>query len=118
MKKIFSKYKPHYLSNLSLALPVVISQLGYTLVQTADSIIVGHFAGTIPLAAVSLVNSIFMIVMVIGIGISYGLTPLIAQESGRKNYKECGRLLANSTAINALAAHVNEAARALEQAVR
>lgn len=102
MKNFYLKYKPHYQSNLTLAIPVVISQLGHTLVHTADSIIVGHFAGTIPLAAVALVNSIFMVVMVIGIGISYGLTPLIAQESGRNNIKECGRLLANSLLINAV----------------
>jgi len=85
---------------LSLAIPVVISQLGHTFVQTADSIIVGHFAGTIPLAAVSLVGSIFTIIMVIGIGISYGLTPLTAMENGRKNYAACGKLLSNSLLIN------------------
>lgn len=102
MKRIYYKYKPHYQTTLKLAIPVVISQLGHTLVQTADSIIVGHFAGTIPLAAVSLVNSIFTVVLVIGIGITYGLTPLIAQESGRRNFKECGRLLSNSLLINAI----------------
>lgn len=79
---------------------MVISQLGHTLVHTADSVIVGHFAGTISLAAVSLVNSIFTIVMVAGIGIAYGLTPLIAQENGRGNYLECGKLLINSLFIN------------------
>ncbi len=40
--------------------------------------------------------------MVIGLGISYGLTPLIAQENGRQNYEECGRLLSNSLIINVL----------------
>ncbi len=98
----FKSYKPYALSTLVLAGPVVISQLGQMLVQTADSIVVGHFAGTIPLAAVSLVHSVFMIVMVIGIGISYGLTPLIAQENGRKNHTECGVLLSNSLFINIL----------------
>ena len=79
---------------------MVISQLGHTLVHMADSVIVGQFAGTIPLAAVSLVNSIFTVIMVIGIGISYGLTPLIARENGRENFRECGKLLANSLFIN------------------
>jgi len=100
VKKLYQKYRLHYRSNLSLAIPVVISQLGHTFVQTADSIIVGHFAGTIPLAAVSLVGSIFTIIMVIGIGISYGLTPLTAMENGRKNYAACGKLLSNSLLIN------------------
>jgi multidrug resistance protein, MATE family len=95
-------HRSHYRANLSLAIPVVISQLGYTLVGTADTIIVGHFAGTISLAAVSLANSIFILMMVIGIGISYGITPLIAQHNGRDNFAECGRLLSNSLFINVI----------------
>jgi len=96
----YAKYKPYYSDNLRLAMPIVVSQLGHTVVHLADSVIVGHFAGTIQLAAVSLVNSLFMLILVLGMGISYGLTPLIAQENGRKNYKECGRLLSNSLLIN------------------
>lgn len=99
---MFKKYKVHYRDNLYLAIPVMISQLGHTLVQTADSIIVGHFAGTVSLAAVSLATSIFIILLVVGIGISYGITPLIAQHNGRENYEECGQLLSNSLFINVL----------------
>ena len=102
MKTIYQKYKPYYRENLQLAIPVVISQIGYTLVQTVDSIIVGHFAGTISLAAVALVNSVFNVIMVIGLGISYGLTPLIAQYNGRDEHDECGQLLSNSLLINIL----------------
>lgn len=97
---LYTKYKPYYSDNLRLAMPIVVSQLGHTLVHLADSVIVGHFAGTVQLAAVSLVNSLFMLILVIGMGIAYGLTPLIAQENGRKNYEECGRLLSNSLIIN------------------
>lgn len=100
MKQYFSTYKPHYRDNLKLAIPVVISQLGQILVQTSDSIIVGQFAGTIALAAVALVNSLFMIIIVVGMGVAYGLTPLIAQQNGKNDKIECGRLLANSFLIN------------------
>jgi MATE family multidrug resistance protein len=103
MKTLYQKYKPYYGDSLRLAIPVVFSQVGHTLVQTSDSIIVGHFAGTISLAAVSLVNSIFVIGMVIGLGVSYGITPLIAQHNGRKDYAECGRLLSNALLINTIA---------------
>src|SRR4051812_38190390 len=92
--------RTHYRDNLKLAIPVVISQLGHTLVQTSDTIIVGHFAGTVSLAAVSLASSIFVVPMVIGIGISYGSTPLIAQNNGSGDYEECGQLLSNSLLIN------------------
>lgn len=98
--KIYAEYKPYYKENLHLALPIVGSQIGHTLVQMADSVIVGHFTDATQLAAVSLVNSIFILVLVIGLGISYGLTPLIAQENGRQNYEECGKLLSNSLIIN------------------
>ncbi len=97
---LYRKYKGHYRDNLFLAVPVVISQLGHILVQTADTIIVGHFAGTISLAAVSLASGIFSIMLVTGMGISYGITPLIAQHNGRHEYAECGRLLSNSLFIN------------------
>ncbi|RZJ91282.1 MAG: MATE family efflux transporter [Chryseobacterium sp.] len=100
--KIYTKYKPYYKENLHLALPIVGSQVGHTLVHMADSVIVGHFTDTTQLAAVSLVNSIFILIMVIGLGISYGLTPLIAQEHGRQNDQECGKLLSSSLIINIL----------------
>lgn len=102
MKSLYQKYKPYYGESLMLAIPVVFSQVGHTLVQTADSIIIGHFAGTIPLAAVSLVNSIFVVGLVIGLGVSYGITPLIAQNNGRNDHDECGRLLSNSLLINSI----------------
>lgn len=102
MPSIYAKYRSYYRDNLKLAIPVVISQLGHTLVQTSDTIIVGHFAGTVSLAAVSLATSIFIVPLIIGIGISYGSTPLIAQHNGRKEFTECGQLLSNSLFINVL----------------
>lgn len=106
MKLLYAKYKPHYRDSLSLAIPVVISQLGHMLVQTSDSVIIGHFAGTAALAAVSLAGSVFMVILVTGLGISYAITPLIAQANGRKNYSECGQLLLNSLIINLITAIV------------
>ncbi|RYY36934.1 MAG: MATE family efflux transporter [Sphingobacteriaceae bacterium] len=103
MKASYLKYKPHYADTLKLAIPVVISQVGHVAVHLSDSIVVGHFVGTVALAAVSLVGSLFIVPMLIGMGISYGLTPLISQENGRENYAECGRLLSNSFIINIIA---------------
>ncbi|MFB9075805.1 MATE family efflux transporter [Flavobacterium procerum] len=56
------------------------------------------------MAAVSLVHSVFMVVLVIGLGVAYGLTPLIAQENGKSNFKECAELLSNSLWLNVAAA--------------
>lgn len=100
MLQNFKSNKPYYLSTMALAAPVVISQLGHTLVQTADTMIIGHFAGKISLAAVSLSHSVFMVVLVIGLGIAYGLTPLIAQANGKSDKLECAKLLSNSFWLN------------------
>ncbi len=98
----YQKYKPYYKSSLKLAVPVMISQLGHTLVSFSDSIIVGQFAGTTSLAAVSLGIGIFMFFMILGIGVSYGLTPLVSQANGSMNFYHCGRLLAHSFIINCI----------------
>jgi len=103
-KSYYKDDKRFYLSTIALAGPVIISQLGQTLVQTADTIIVGKFIGTIPLAAVSLVHSVFIVVLVIGLGISYGLTPLIAKENGKGDKLACSQLLSNSLWLNILTA--------------
>ena len=100
LQTFFAKYKPYYRENLILAAPIMVSQIGHMAVHFADSAIVGQFAGKTQLAAVSLVNSLFTIIMVVGLGITYGLTPLIAKQNGSKNYDECGRLLSNSLIIN------------------
>lgn len=96
---MWTKYRLYYKDNFRLAYPVVISQLGHTLVALSDTIIIGH-TGDVPLAAVALGSSLFSIFMVVGIGMSYGLTPLIAQEHGRKNLAQCGYLLRHSLVIN------------------
>jgi MATE family multidrug resistance protein len=96
---VWTKYQSFYKENFKLAYPVVISQLGHTMVALSDTIIIGH-TGDVPLAAVALGGSIFSVFMVIGIGMSYGLTPLIAQEFGRQNKAACGYLLRHSLVIN------------------
>ncbi len=74
--------RSHYKVNLQLAVPVMIGQLGHIMVGVADSVMVGQL-GTLPLAAVALGNSLFSIFMVFGIGIAYGITPLVANADGR-----------------------------------
>jgi len=79
----------------------MLSQLGHILVGVADSMMVGH-TGTVPLAAASLGNVIFHVLLTFGIGISYASTPLIAAADGEGNKKRIFRLLGHSFLINAL----------------
>lgn len=76
------EYIPYYRRNLKVALPVMLTQLGATLVGLIDIMMVGHYA-TVDLAAVSFANAIFFTVMVFAMGALMGLTPLIGQQVGR-----------------------------------
>lgn len=91
-------YKKHFTENFHLAYPVVLSQLGHILVSVADSIMVGR-TGTLPLAAASLGNSVFTVIMVFGLGISFSVTPLVAAAEGRKKKNRVSLLLINSLII-------------------
>lgn len=77
----FKEYLPYYKRNLKVALPVMMTQLGASLVGLFDSIMVGRYA-TIDLAAVSFSNAIFFTVMVFAMGALMGLTPLVGIQVG------------------------------------
>ncbi len=89
----------HYKTNINLAVPVMIGQLGHMTVSVADSIMVGQL-GTVELAAVALANSLYAIFMLFGIGLSYGLTPLVAYADGRRHIHLQGLYLRNALWLN------------------
>ena len=72
----FKEYLPYYKRNLKVALPVMLTQLGASLVGFFDSMMVGRYA-TVDLAAVSFANAIFFTVMVFAMGALMGITPLV-----------------------------------------
>lgn len=77
----FKEYLPYYKRNLKVALPVMLTQLGASLVGFFDSIMVGRYA-TVDLAAVSFANAIFFTVMVFAMGALMGITPLVGIQVG------------------------------------
>ena len=77
---------------IKLAVPVIIGQLGHMMMGVVDSLMVGRL-GVIPLAASSLANSIFFLILVVGIGFSYAITPYVAMAHGKKKFSECGIVL-------------------------
>lgn len=85
-----------------LAYPVMLSQLGQVAVGVADSMMVGRL-GALELAASSLANSIFFVILMFGIGISMGLTPLVSKAYGKGKTHQISRLFSNSLLINFLA---------------
>ena len=88
-------YRHHFRVNFNLAYPVMLSQLGHMLVGVADSVMVGQ-TGTVPLAAVSLGNVLFHVLMVFGLGMSYGSTPLVAAADGAGDVSRGGSILKHS----------------------
>lgn len=77
------------LSLLSLALPVMISQVGNIVVSFADNIMVGRYT-TEALAASSFCVNIFNVVIICGMGFSYGLTPLVGMLFANKKSTDIG----------------------------
>jgi MATE family multidrug resistance protein len=72
----------HIHTNFILAGPVMLSMLGQVMTGVADSVMIG-WTGATPLAAASLANVVFTLLLTFGIGISYAITPLVAEAHGR-----------------------------------
>ncbi len=97
--KTLRYYIPFYKRNLAIAVPIMLAQAGQMSVQLVDSIMVGHF-GTTELAAASFASSIYVVGFVLGMGFSLGVTPLIGEVFGKKDYKRVGELSINSVVLN------------------
>jgi MATE family multidrug resistance protein len=95
----FSKYSPHISASLKLAVPVMLSQLGHVMMGVVDSLMVGH-VGAVPLAASSLANVAFNVILLFGIGVSYAITPLVAAAHGENNSEKSSEVLKHGLAIN------------------
>ena len=93
----FSKYKDQYKSNLRLALPVVLTQVGQILTQVADNLMVGRYGGDdpVPLAAVSFGGAVFFILFIAAIGIALGMTPLVGELYAQGDREKSAGLLQN-----------------------
>lgn len=92
-------FKDHFSKTFTLAYPVMLSQLGQVLVGVADSMMVGRL-GAETLAAASLANSIFFVVLMFGIGVSMAITPLVAMADGKNKPGRIGRLFSHGFVIN------------------
>nr|WP_319509201.1 MATE family efflux transporter [uncultured Draconibacterium sp.] len=97
------QYIPFYRRNLTLAFPIVLSQIGQVTVSLADNMMVGH-VGTTELAAASFANSVFMIGMVFGMGVTMGLTPLVGKAFGQNQLQKAIVWLKNGISAHLAAA--------------
>ena len=88
----FRVYHSHIKETLSLSIPVVIGQLGNVLMGVIDNLMIGDLGYTY-LSAASLANGIFFIIVVLGIGITFAISPLVAEADAAGNVEVCGLYL-------------------------
>jgi MATE family multidrug resistance protein len=74
-------YKKHILETLKLAWPVIAGQLGHIVIGQVDNYMIGDLGAT-ELAASSLANGIFYLVMVFGFGICAAISPITSKAIG------------------------------------
>ena len=91
---------PQYRENLTLAVPVMLSQVGQVVVQLADNAMVGRL-GALPLAGVSFGGAVFVIFMFWGMGVSLGLTPLVGEAYAKRDLRGAAALFQNSLVLYA-----------------
>ena len=88
---------------VKLAVPVVLSELGWMLMGVVDTIMVGRL-GPAAIGAVALGNAVCFTPSMFGMGLILGLDTLVAQAYGRKDHDECHRWLAQGVYLASIAA--------------
>lgn len=90
---IFSQhYQEEIKKTFSLALPIVIAQLGVVLMGVTDNIIVGRYIGKIGLGSSGIANSMSFLIASIGMGGLSVVAPLISKAKAERNVPEINRL--------------------------
>src|ERR1700722_13198742 len=88
-----SEWRAELSAMVALAIPVVLSELGWMAQGVVDTIMVGKL-GPAAIGAVALCDAVFYTPSLFGFGILLGLDTLVAQAYGRKDYDGCHRWLA------------------------
>src|SRR5579863_5646573 len=88
-----AKWKPELRAMIVLAVPVVLSELGWMAQGVVDNIMVGRL-GPAAIGAVALGNAVYYTPCLFGIGLLLGLDTLVSQAYGRRDHDECHRWLA------------------------
>jgi MATE family multidrug resistance protein len=91
--------KFHVRETLSLAWPVVLTQVGHVLTSLVDIIFLGRL-GKDELAAGVLSNTLYVLVLVFCIGMSYAVTPLVAEAKGEGKASRMAALFKNAMLLN------------------
>lgn len=103
MYTVLKPYYTHYKSLTQLGLPIIIGQIGTIILGLADTLMIGQHS-TAELGAAAFVNNMFVLVLVLGMGFAYGLTPIVGSLYGREENNKIGGILKNALLVNTLLA--------------
>jgi len=98
--------KDYTRETLTLAIPVMLTQVGQVSVNLFDNIIVGKLLGANALAAVSLSNAIFFSVFIFGLGFSFAIPPLVSEAHSQHNHSRINSVFRHGFVVNILLALV------------
>lgn len=79
----------------------MLSNLGHVLMGVTDHVMVGHINST-SLAAAGFATVVFNVLLLFGIGVSYAITPLVAEADGRGDAKQVSTVVRHGLLINLL----------------
>jgi MATE family multidrug resistance protein len=102
MEQAQAKWRPELGAMVALAVPVVLSELGWMAQAIVDTIMVGKL-GPAAIGAVALGNAVYYTPALFGIGLLLGLDTLVAQAHGRADHDECHRWLAQGVYLACIA---------------
>lgn len=97
----FSEYKSHYRNLVYLGVPIIVGQLGNIVLNFADTLMIGHHS-TAELGAAAFVNNMFALVILLSLGFSYAITPVVGKLYGQENTRRIGEVMKNAFVANTL----------------
>lgn len=79
----FVKYKHYFIELMILSIPLLVGNLGHTLIGATDIFVVSKY-NIESLAAISIANSILFTIFILGIGIQAAISIILSNKRGKK----------------------------------
>ena len=102
MESVRTGWRGELRAMISLAVPVVLSEMGWMAQGIVDTIMVGRL-GPAAIGSVALGNAVYYTPSLFGVGLLLGLDTLVSQAYGAQDHDECHRWLAQALYLAAVA---------------
>lgn len=94
------RYTSCYRDLSGLGIPIIIGQIGTIVMSFADTLMIARHS-TLELAAASFVNTMFVLVVIMALGYSYSITPVVGSMYGGNDHHGIGGVLKSGVVANA-----------------